>query len=268
MGWRRGPAHELQTRESTRRLAILAYHRIAEDGPPGLARYRTTPAAFAEQMRWLRRNGYHAVTSVDVARHMASGRPFEGRPIMISFDDAYLDFHQVAWPILRAHDFCAEVFVVTDRVGGTADWDAAEGAPAPLMGWSEIQALSAGGVRFGSHMASHSHMAALSNREIVLEAARSRAVLERALNRECRSIAAPFGETTDCFVRVADKCGYKVGFTVEPGHAGLSGDPLRLPRIEVEGGWSLDAFIQAVRPELSAERQAVRSTGESSAFQR
>jgi peptidoglycan/xylan/chitin deacetylase (PgdA/CDA1 family) len=238
---------EVQVCERTDRLPILLYHRIAEDGPADLARYRQAPAVFAEQMRWLRRNGYHAVTSDDVARHLRSGRPFAGRPVLISFDDAYCDFHDAAWPTLRAHDFTAEVFVVTDKVGGDADWDVAYGPPAPLMGWPQIQALAAAGVRFGSHMASHSHMAELSSREIVLEAARSRVALERALGKPCRSIAAPFGEGDERFVRVARQCGYESGFTTDPGHAALGQDPLRLPRIEVVGGWSLDAFIEAVQ---------------------
>jgi peptidoglycan/xylan/chitin deacetylase (PgdA/CDA1 family) len=163
--------------------------------------------------------------------------------VLISFDDAYSDFHDVAWPILRAHDFTAEVFVVTDRVGGHADWDIAYGPTASLMDWPQIQSLSAAGVRFGSHMASHSHMADLSSREIVLEAARSRAALERALDLPCRSIAAPFGEGDDRFVRIARQCGYEAAFTTDPGHAALGQDALRLPRIEVLGGWSLDTFV-------------------------
>lgn len=238
---------EVQAAERTDRLPILLYHRIADDGPDALARYRQTPGAFAEQMRWLRRHGYHAVTSGDVLRHLVSGRRFEGRPVLISFDDAYCDFHDAAWPILRAHDFTAEIFVVTDKVGGDADWDVAYGSPAPLMGWPQIQALAAAGVHFGSHMASHSHMAELSSREIVLEAARSRAALELALGKPCRSIAAPFGEGDERFARVARQCGYESGFTTDPGHAARGQDPLRLPRIEVVGGWSIDAFIEAVQ---------------------
>jgi peptidoglycan/xylan/chitin deacetylase (PgdA/CDA1 family)/SAM-dependent methyltransferase len=238
---------DVRVRETALQLPILMYHRIAEDGPPGLARYRMSPAAFAGQMRWLRRHGYHAVTSNDIAGHLASGRPFEGRPVMISFDDGYRDFHQVAWPILRANDFCAEVFVVTDRVGGTADWDASYGAPAPLMGWAEIQALGREGVRFGSHMASHSHLMALSSREIVLEAVRSRALIARALGTECLSIAAPFGEVDDRFVDIAARCGFTAGLTTEPGFARLSSHPLRLPRIEVTGTHSIEDFARIVR---------------------
>ena len=240
---------EVRVTESTDRLPILTYHRIADDGPASLARYRVTPAAFAEQMRWLRRHGYHAVTSGDVARQLASGRPFEGRPVMITFDDGYRDFHDVAWPILRAHDFSAEVMVVTDRVGGTAEWDADYGPPAPLMGWTEIQALGTSGICFGSHMASHSHMIELSSRDIVVEAARSRALIERALGCECLSIAAPFGEADDRFVRIAAQCGYRIGLTTAPGFTHLTYDPLRLPRIEVAGAWSLVAFASALRPE-------------------
>ncbi len=238
---------DARVRETTPQLPILMYHRIAEDGPPGLARYRVSPAAFAEQMRWLRRHGYHAVTSNDIAGHLASGRPFEGRPVMISFDDGYRDFHQVAWPILRANDFCAEVFVVTDRVGGTADWDASYGTPAPLMDWPEIQALGREGARFGSHMASHSHLMELSSRDIVLEAARSRALIARALGTECLSIAAPFGEIDDRFIDIVARCGFTAGLTTEPGFARLSSHPLRLPRIEVIGGRPIEDFARIVR---------------------
>jgi peptidoglycan/xylan/chitin deacetylase (PgdA/CDA1 family) len=167
--------------------------------------------------------------------------------VLITFDDGYCDFHDTAWPILQAHDFIAEVFIVTDHVGGAAHWDAGFGTPAPLMGWDEIQALGAAGVRFGSHMASHSHMNALSSREIVREAVRSRTLLERALGMPCTSIAAPFGEASDRFVRIAGRCGYEIGVTTEPGFARLGSDPLRLPRIEVPGHWSLDQFASAVR---------------------
>jgi peptidoglycan/xylan/chitin deacetylase (PgdA/CDA1 family) len=168
---------------------------------------------------------------------------------MITFDDAYRDFHEVAWPILRAHDFCAEVMVVTDRVGGIAEWDAGYGPAAPLMGWSEIQSLGASGIRFGSHMASHRHMIELSSREIALEAARSRALIERVLGRDCLSIAAPFGEADDRFVHIIEQCGYKIGLTTESRIAHITNDPLRLPRIQVAGAWSLAAFASAVRPE-------------------
>jgi peptidoglycan/xylan/chitin deacetylase (PgdA/CDA1 family) len=96
-------------------------------------------------------------------------------------------------------------------------------------------------------MASHAHMADLSSREIVLEAARSRAALERALGADCRSIAAPFGEGDERFQRIARQCGYRAAFSTDPGHATIGQDVLHLPRIEVIGGWSIDAFVSALK---------------------
>ena len=69
---------------------------------------------------------------------------------------------------------------------------------------------------------------------------------ERALGQECLSIAAPFGEASPRFVELAGKVGFRAGFTIEPGVAHLTSEPLRLPRLEVMGGMSLDAFVAAV----------------------
>ncbi len=237
---------EVQASERVERVPILLYHRIADDGPPELARYRTPPEAFRAQMRWLRQHGYHAVTAADLERHLASGESWRGRPVMLSFDDGYRDFHDAAFPILREHDLTAEVFLVTGLVGRSAEWDAAYGPAAPLMDWPQIQALGAEGIRFGSHMASHSHMLALGSAAILHEAAGSRALIERALGRPCTAIAAPFGEASDRFVRIARRCGYEIGVTTETGVARLGGDPLRLPRIEVRGDWSLEEFTDAL----------------------
>ena len=78
-------------------------------------------------------------------------------------------------------------------------------------------------------------MADPSSREIVLEAARSRAALELAFGGDER------------FVGVARQCGYRAGFTTDRGLSVLGQDVLRLPRVEAVGGWSLDAFIEVVR---------------------
>jgi peptidoglycan/xylan/chitin deacetylase (PgdA/CDA1 family) len=104
------------------------------------------------------------------------------------------------------------------------------------MGWDEIPELGAAGVR-----------------EIV----RSRALLERALGTSCTSIAAPFGEANDRFVRIARRCGYEIGLIAEPGFARLDSDPLRLPRIEVPGHWSLEQFTNAMRPSPSPAQDVI-----------
>jgi peptidoglycan/xylan/chitin deacetylase (PgdA/CDA1 family)/2-polyprenyl-3-methyl-5-hydroxy-6-metoxy-1,4-benzoquinol methylase len=237
---------DLFATESTDRAPVLLYHRVADDGPQELSRYRVSREQFLEQMRWLRRQGYHAISSADLASHFETALPFAGRPVLITFDDGMLDFHDAAWPILRDCDLTAEVFVVSDFVGRFAEWDRGQGTPAALMTREQILALHQAGAHFGSHLASHTAIDCLTSRELAVELARSRAVIEAWLGEPVQSFAAPYGIVDERLFRLADFCGYRTGFTTTDGVAKLGDDPLRLPRIEIQGGWRMSEFIQAL----------------------
>ncbi|MGO8462858.1 hypothetical protein ACC759_38775, partial [Rhizobium ruizarguesonis] len=49
--------------EVTTSVPILMYHRIAEQGPAALERFRTPPEIFRKQMQFLRRQGFYTVTA-------------------------------------------------------------------------------------------------------------------------------------------------------------------------------------------------------------
>jgi peptidoglycan/xylan/chitin deacetylase (PgdA/CDA1 family)/GT2 family glycosyltransferase len=229
--------------ESVTRINVLAYHRVAEDGPPGLARYRVSPRAFDAQMSWLRRNGYHAIVSSELNWYLRERRPFNGRPVMITFDDAYQDFADAAWPVLQRHDLRAEVFVVTDLAGGHASWDGAFGESARLLAPPEIGGLAAQGVYFGSHLASHRRADGVSTHDLAQELLRSRAALSAWTGRVPLSLAAPFGCTDARLRQLAMECGYGVLFGTESAPVELTSDRMNLPRVEVRGDMELESFV-------------------------
>ena len=165
---------------------------------------------------------------------------------MITFDDGFQDFADNAWPLLRDHDFTAEMFVVTDHVGGAAVWDAAYGTPTPLMDAATIARLSIEGVHFGSHLAGHRAVDSLSTDELAREMQRSRAALAEWTGKAPASVAAPFSITDRRFVPLAAECGYRVAFGSRCGAAHLSDQALDLPRIEVRGDMSIEAFAAAM----------------------
>jgi peptidoglycan/xylan/chitin deacetylase (PgdA/CDA1 family) len=235
---------DLAVTERHERIPVLMYHRIADAGPAGLAPYRVSSEMFRAQMAWLRRNGYHTIVSEELAWFLDNRHLFVGRPVLISFDDGYEDFAEQAWPILRTHDFRADVFVVTDLVGKAAEWDRHLGKPAPLMDAQTIVELAGQGVSFGSHLATHRGADGLSTRELAEELARSRATLTHWLTRPVNSFASPYGLTDERLRRLAAECGFRIGFSTQPGVANLKDDPLNLPRIEVHGGLTLEAFIK------------------------
>src|SRR5581483_11142408 len=109
--------------------AVLAYHRIGGHGPPGMV--SATPRAFARQMRWLAGTGRAA--SLD---DVLSARTLPPSPVLVTFDDAYADFAERAWPVLRRHGIPVTLFVPT----------AFPGDPERAFWWDRLHlAIAAGG---------------------------------------------------------------------------------------------------------------------------
>ena len=96
-------------------LRILAYHRIAElrDTPSVDSRsVSATPEGFARQMAHLARL-YRVVSMAEVLDAVERPRPLPKRAVLITFDDAYADFAEIAWPILKQFHLPATMFVPT-----------------------------------------------------------------------------------------------------------------------------------------------------------
>ncbi len=96
-------------------LRVLAYHRIDKidaDDPyyPGLI--SATPAQFAAQMQCVAER-YHVCSMQDVVAASQGGHSLPADSVLLTFDDATRDFATHAWPVLKALDLPAAVFVPT-----------------------------------------------------------------------------------------------------------------------------------------------------------
>ena len=162
---------------------------------------------------------------------------------MISFDDGYQDFVDEAWPVLQKNDFQAQVFIVTGLVGKNAEWDRGQGDVASLMDRTTITRLANEGVVFGSHLTSHRSPDGLSTQDLAYELIDSKACLEEWLGQPVDSFATPFGRSDERLRLLAHQCGYRLGFSTEPGAADLESNPLNLPRFEIRGDMELTDFV-------------------------
>lgn len=100
-------------------LRVLAFHRIGRsadrpDLDPRLV--SATPDVFRQQMLHLRRS-YTPVDMDQVVAAFHGGAPLPPRAVHVTFDDAYRDFRDVAWPVLRALGIPVTVFVPTAYPG-------------------------------------------------------------------------------------------------------------------------------------------------------
>jgi glycosyltransferase involved in cell wall biosynthesis/peptidoglycan/xylan/chitin deacetylase (PgdA/CDA1 family) len=110
------------------RLAVVTYHRIERPGSrprsaPGTL--SATPEEFALQMEFLARH-YRVIGMGDLLELFRKDRPLPPRSVLLTFDDAYTDFAEHAWPVLKRAGLPVTLFVPTafpDRPDRTFWWD-------------------------------------------------------------------------------------------------------------------------------------------------
>ena len=97
---------------SPRSFTVLTYHRVGDldSGPPGIV--SCTPEQFERHMRWLGGSG-RAVPLSALLQARAEGRALPRGSVLVTFDDAYEDFRDEAWPVLRRHGVPVTLFVPT-----------------------------------------------------------------------------------------------------------------------------------------------------------
>ncbi|MEG5053662.1 MULTISPECIES: sulfotransferase [unclassified Microcoleus] len=214
----------------TQRLPILSYRRISPDGLDAV-----TPQIFEQQLHNLKNLGYYSASWENWRSAKLAKTPLPGKAILMTFDGGYLDFFQYAWPLLKRFDFTATVFLVAESIGKTNSWEKAEFEEVQLMGWPEILQLRDAGIEFGSMSATHPPLTALSPTEIVREAAKSRAILERGLEKSVKCFAYPYGDVDPIVAHLIGASGYTFGVSYKLNFSSFDDSLLSLPRIKVTG---------------------------------
>ena len=90
----------------TARVPILMWHHIGAAPTKAMAPYATPPERLHEQLDALADAGFRAVTFDDLRK----GTPVE-RPVVLTFDDGYTSFAELASPALVDRDMRAVLFV-------------------------------------------------------------------------------------------------------------------------------------------------------------
>jgi peptidoglycan/xylan/chitin deacetylase (PgdA/CDA1 family) len=110
-----------------RDLKVLAYHRVLprsyEAGfPYDMELVSAWADEFDWQMQYLSRN-YRVINSHDLLAFIDSGTWPDQPCAMVTFDDGYVDNHDIVLPILKRHGLTAVIFVSTGYVGsGQTFW--------------------------------------------------------------------------------------------------------------------------------------------------
>lgn len=135
----------------------------------------------------------------------------ENNVVCLTFDDGYDDLLKVV-PLLKEQKVSTMVFIPTDYIGKTNDWEhAVLRGKRRHLDKSEIKQLAAAGVKFGSHGHSHRDLTSLSDEELKQELEYSRQLLAAVTDQKIEYIAYPFGRYDARVEEAARKAGYRNG---------------------------------------------------------
>lgn len=90
-------------------LPIVMYHEIKTFNNNRLA---ITPDEFASDLGYLQAEGYTPVTMTDVIRFVNNGAALPAKPIVLTFDDGYLNNYKYALPLLEKYHMKAVLSVI------------------------------------------------------------------------------------------------------------------------------------------------------------
>jgi peptidoglycan/xylan/chitin deacetylase (PgdA/CDA1 family) len=228
------------------KVPVLMYHEIAtrEDTTSRLA---VSPSSFAAQLEHLHEAGFTTLTVSGLVSALA-GDParLPERPVAITFDDGFADFHRQALPLLRHYDFTATVFVTTGWIADAGP-RAADRSPARMLCWSQIREAAAAGIEIGAHSHQHPQLDQISPERLHGELATSKRLLEDGLGIAVPGLAYPFGYSDARVRRMAREIGYTYACAVGNAIADSTDDEFALPRLTIHRSTRSTAFENIVR---------------------
>ena len=202
-------------------IPILLYHRVGYSGDD----LTVTPNRLARDLRTLKELQYTTISLEQFEQFLFNQKiELPEKPLLITFDDGYLDNYENAFPILQKNDMLASFFIITGMLPN-----------ADRIKPAQIREMAKQGMSFGSHTVSHRGLGDLTEEEMHMELSYSKIALEDILGRAVNSISYPKGSYSETTTNIAQAYGYHEGFTVKQGLCSQLSSSFHLTRIPVFG---------------------------------
>lgn len=232
-------------------VPVLAYSSFGperNDAPE--QKSRVSWSAFNDQMRWLKTQGFTAISPAELVDFMDFSGQLPKRAILISADTQSRAFFERGVPILKANGFRATLFAATDEVGR-------EGA----MTWEQIEQLHQDGFTIACRGQSGRSLTRQAKgvpfeayfKAVESELRLAQKAIETHLDAPCRFLAYPQGSTNSLVSAMAAKLGFFAAFTLSPGSNPFFADRFRIHRIAMDGSVNPEQFTNVLTTMITAD---------------
>lgn len=246
-------------------VPILMYHSIFDNAHAGEA-YVISTQLFRQDMLYLKENGYTSIFIADLVNYVYEGTSLPEKPVIITFDDGFLNNLVNALSILKELDMKAVISVIgtnSENHSKTIDTNLSYAH----LTWNDIKTLSdSGNIEIGNHTydmhkngerkgcrkkageSTEQYQAALRD-----DLGKLQEVLKDNADVIPKVIAYPFGFYSKEGLPVLKELGFKAALTCEEKVNYISSnDPEKLfalGRFNRSGNTSTEVFMKKLMPE-------------------
>jgi peptidoglycan/xylan/chitin deacetylase (PgdA/CDA1 family) len=218
------------------------YHYIS-DPPEDADEYRldlsVSPALFRQQMQYLADNGFTPIDLYDLSLATTGWKSLPEKPVILTFDDGYVDNYTTAFPILQEYGFAATFFIITEFID--------QGQPG-YMSWAMIEEMAAAGMRIESHSRTHPDLREQPRDVLVWQILGSQETIAAHIGYTPRYFCYPSGRYDDDTIAMLQELDYWGAVTTEGGKWHGYTDRYEWSRLRVRNTTDLPLFADFVEP--------------------
>jgi peptidoglycan/xylan/chitin deacetylase (PgdA/CDA1 family) len=198
-------------------ILSLMYHRFDENKYPST---NIQMDVFKKQIKIIKNLKYNFYDPKDLEKNFHTLKI--EKKILITIDDAFSSFYEVAWPYLKKEKIPFILFVSTESVGKNG-----------YMTWNQIKELEKENtVYIGNHSHTHSYLVSLKNEDFISDIDTSSSIFKNKLGYNPIFFSYPFGEYSS-FIKEYISKNFKFSFGQHSGVIDVNKDPYELPRFPI-----------------------------------
>lgn len=210
-------------------VPILMYHAVS-DNCWGIQDLFVSPSEMEKQLAYLKDNSYTTITFEDFPRLDEIEKP-----VMLTFDDGYLDNYTELFPLLEKYQAKATIFIITDAIYSEKYLKA-----------DNIKELSDSGlVSIQSHTVTHAKLDELNEEKLVSEMENSRLAVCRLTGKEPFVLCYPSGSNSTLSREVAERY-YSFGLLMNGGRYTTGDDRFMIPRCYISRSTDINSFASMI----------------------
>ena len=200
-----------------RGILSLMYHRFDENKYPST---NIQMDIFKKQIKIIRNSKYNFYDPANLEKNFYIEK--KEKKILITIDDAFSSFYEVAWPYLKKKKIPFILFVSTETVGKNG-----------YMTWKQIiEVEKESFTHIGNHSHTHEYLVDLKNEDFINDINIASASFTSNLGYNPIFFSYPFGEYSN-FIKEHIAKNFKFSFGQHSGVIDINKDPHELPRFPI-----------------------------------